>query len=392
MKTRNQMTYIDNGATSFPKPEGVLEAFMEFAKKVGASPERGAYESAHEAERMIYHTRELIAKLLGAKDPDRIAFAKNATEALNLAIFGLIKNGDKVVTTRMEHNAVIRPLIELERQGKIEVLWAQVTPKGRLDLEQLFELAETPGVTMVITTGIANSTGVIVPFWQIGDFCRQRGITYIVDGAQLAGVYPVNVEEDDIDILAFTGHKGLYGVPGTGGLYISEHVESAVHPLIWGGTGGHSDLPTMPSELPDRFEAGTPNTPGIVALGTGVEWVLDRGVENIHQHKQQLLTIMLEMLRDVPGLKLFGPQTDIDRTAIVPVTIDGTNPKDVAKILWDRYKIAVRAGCHCAPQIHFDLGAPKGTTRFSFGEFNTVDDAEYAAEAIIEIAKEAGNR
>ncbi len=388
MKTRDKMTYLDNGATSFPKPAGVIEAFSDFARNVGASPGRGAYEPAQIAEAKIYATRESLAKLLGANAPYEIVFTKNATEALNLAIFGLVHEGDKVVTTRMEHNAVIRPLIELEKRGIIEVLWTEVDDNGRLNLEQFIEFLETPGVSLAVTTGIANSTGVIVPFWQIGRFCRERGIIYLVDGAQLCGVYPVNVVEDSIDLLAFTGHKGLYGVPGTGGLYMNKKMKNKLHPLIWGGTGGHSDLPTMPDELPEKYEAGTPNTPGIVALGVGVDWVLSQTVEKIHQHKQELLSTMLDILRDVHNIELFGPKDDIDRTAVVPVIIPSMDPKEVANILWERYKIAVRAGLHCAPQIHFDLGAPQGTVRFSFGASNTVEDAKYAAEAIIEIAND----
>ncbi|MCD6531074.1 cysteine desulfurase [bacterium] len=388
MEPRSSITYLDNGATSYPKPEGVIEAYVDYAKNVGASPGRGTYEPAEIAEEKIDATRALVAKLLGAESPERIIFTKNATEALNLVFFGLLQPGDKVVTTRMEHNAVLRPLNELERRGVIEIKWASLTPDGRLDLEHLFELADDPKVRLVATTGIANTTGVIVPFWEIGRFCRERDILYLVDGAQLAGVYPVNVVEDNIDLLAFTGHKGLYGVPGTGGLYIHEGLEHKINPLLWGGTGILGDLPGMPDQLPIKFEAGTPNTPGIVALGEGVRWVLETGVEKIHEHKRQLLSVMLDGLRDAENIKLFGPQDDRDRTAIVPVVIPGAAPEEIAAKLWNRYKIAVRAGCHCAPLIHFDLGEPRGTVRFSFGAFNTTEDAEYAVEALIEIAKE----
>ncbi len=388
MEPKGEMTYLDNGATSYPKPEGVIESYAEYAKNIGASPGRGTYEPAEIAEEKIDNTRRLIAQLIGAEAPERIIFTKNATEALNLVFFGLLQPGDKVVTTRMEHNAVLRPLHALERRGIIEVKWANLTPDGRLDLEHLFELASDPAVRMVATTGIANSTGVIVPFWEIGSFCRERDIIYLVDAAQLAGVYPVNVVEDAIDLLAFTGHKGLYGVPGTGGLYIREGLEKKIEPLLWGGTGILGDLPGMPEEIPIKFEAGTPNTPGIVALGEGVKWVLEQTPEKIHEHKRHLLSVMLDALKDADGVRLFGPQDDRDRTAIVPVVIPGVDPREVARKLWDRYKIAVRAGCHCAPLIHFDLGEPRGTVRFSFGAFNTVEDAQYAASAVIEIARE----
>ncbi|RKZ34963.1 cysteine desulfurase [bacterium] len=388
MKSRDKITYLDNGATTFPKPPEVIKAYADFCKNIGASPGRGSYEPAEITEQKINHTREYISKLIGADDPQRIVFTKNATEALNMAIFGILQKGDKVVTTRMEHNSVIRPLLELERSGIIEVFWANVTDNGRLDIEHLLELMEIPDVKLVVTTGIANSTGVILPFWQIGEYCRENDIIYLVDGAQLCGVYPVNVLEDNIDMLAFTGHKGMYGVPGTGGLYVGKKVEKMLKPLLWGGTGGQGDLPSMPDVLPTKFEAGTPNSPGIIALGEGVQWVIRKSVEAIHQHKQNILSIMLELLRDEKNIKLFGPKDDMDRTAIVPVVIPGSNPKDIAKSMWNRYNIAVRAGCHCAPHIHFDLGEPQGTVRFSFGTMNTVEDAEYAAEAIIDIANE----
>ncbi len=379
--------YLDNAATTFPKPPEVLEAYVDYLRRVGASPSRGIYGAALEAGRLLFETRRAIAKIIGAPKPERVIFTKNATEALNLAIFGVVKPGWKVVTTRMEHNAVIRPLLELERRGTIEILWAELQRDGRLNLEHLFELAQKDGVRLVVTTGISNVTGVVVPFWQIGEFCRERDLIYLVDGAQLVGTYPVNVVEDCIDMLAFTGHKSLYGVPGTGGLYVGERVVELA-PLLWGGTGGQSRLPDMPKVFPDGYEAGTPNTPGIVALGAGANWVLQRGVEKIHQHKQRLLRTMLASLRGADGIRLFGPQDDIDRTAIIPVVVDGQEPKAVAQKLWERYRIAVRAGLHCAPHIHEDLGAPEGTVRFSFGALNTEDDAKRAAEAITQIASE----
>ncbi len=391
MEPRTTMTYLDHGATSYPKPDGVIEAYYEYAKNVGASPSRGGYATALEAGRLIFKTRSLLAQLFHVEDPSRIIFTKNATEALNLVFFGLLKHGDRVVTTRMEHNAVIRPLIELQRRGVIEVFWANSTQDARLDLDHLFELAKKPGVKLVVTTGICNATGVILPIREIGKFCREHDLIYLVDGAQLAGVYPVNVEEDMIDLLAFTGHKGLYGVPGTGGLYIGERVQK-LRPLLFGGTGTRSDLETMPEDMPDRFEAGTPNTPGIVALGKGVEWVLSYGVDRIHEHKVKLLNIMHEGLKNFEGIRLFGPQGTEERTAIVPVIFNRLSPRAAAKRLWDNFMIAIRAGLHCAPHIHFDLGAPEGTARFSFGANNTEEDAQYAVYAIKEVAKESLER
>ncbi len=387
---REKITYLDNGATSFPKPEGVLEAYINFSKNIGASPARGGYATAIEAGRLIFKTRLTLAKILGVEDPARIILTKSATEALNLIFFGYLKPGDKVVSTRMEHNAVIRPLRYLQKKGIIEVLWTRITEDGRLDLDNFIKLAQTSGVKMVVTTGIANSTGVILPVREIGKFCRDRGIVYVVDGAQMAGVYPVNVERDNIDVFVFTGHKGLYGVQGTGGFFFAEHVQ--IQPLILGGTGTRSELDVMPEEIPARFEAGTPNTPGIVALGVGVEWVLGKGIENIHKHKQEILKVMHEKLVDIEGVRTFGPQDIRDRTAIVPIILDCLSPQQTAYKLWQDFKIAVRAGLHCAPHIHGDLGAEKGTVRFSFGINNTIDDALCAVEAIKSIASECKNK
>ena len=388
IERRKEMLYLDNGATSYPKPEAVIDSYAKYLREVGASPSRGGYETAITAGRKVFETRMNISKLFGSSNPERIIFTKNATEALNLAIFGLLSDGDSVVTTRMEHNAVIRPLLQLEREGKIKIHWAKLTDRGRLDIEHLFELISSNKVKLVITTGMANVTGVVVPFWEIGKFCRERDILYLVDGAQLAGSYPVNVEEDFIDLLAFTGHKSLYGVPGTGGLYIGDRAEKHIKPLIWGGTGGYSELPDMPDLIPDKYEAGTPNTPGIVALGEGVRWLLEKGVESIHLHKRELLRIVLDGLKKIDGVNLFGPDDDVDRSSTIPFTIDGIKPQKIAQLLWNRYKIAIRAGLHCAPHIHQDLGAPDGTARLSFGAFNTKEDAEYAIAAVEEIAKE----
>ncbi len=388
IKPRDKMLYLDNGATSYPKPDVVIEKCANYIRDVGASPSRGGYETAIEAGRQVFETRNNLSKLLGAASPDKIIFTKNATEALNLAIFGMLSDGDKVVTTRMEHNAVIRPLLELERQGKIKVFWAKLKSDGRLDIEHFFELALKNDVKMVITTGMANVTGVIVPFWEIGKFCREHNILYLVDAAQLAGSYRVNIEEDFIDLFAFTGHKALYGVPGTGGLYIGERAKK-LRPLIWGGTGGYSDLPDLPDIVPDKYEAGTPNTPGIAALGAGVKYILERGIDNIHLHKEKLLQTVIDGLQNIPRVKLFGPTDSTDRSSTIPFNIDGMKPKKVAQLLWNRYKIAVRAGLHCAPLIHQDLGVPDGTVRFSFGAFNTIEDAQYAVEAVREISVSA---
>ena len=383
----NEVLYLDNGATSFPKPDIVVESYSSYLCEIGASPSRGGYKSAIEAGRVVFQTRKSIAELIGAKKPSRIIFTKNATEALNLAIFGLLRQGDRVVTTRMEHNAVIRPLLKLERDGVVKVFWARTREDGRLDVEHLFELAEKPGVKMVITTGMSNVTGVVPPLREIGSFCRERDIIYLVDGAQLLGSYPVNVEEELIDMLAFTGHKAMYGVPGTGGLFVGDRVKS-LKPMLWGGTGGFSELPEMPDIFPDKFEAGTPNTPGIAALGAGVRWVMQQGVDKIRDRKSRILRVMLKRLGEIPGVKLFGPTDEADRGATIPFTLDEVKPQKVAQLLWKRYKIAVRAGLHCAPHIHQDLGAPGGTVRFSFGALNSIEDAHTAAQALQELVKD----
>ncbi len=387
MKRRDKTTYLDNGATSFPKPPEVLTTFCDYVSNIGASPGRGTYRAAEIASEKIEDTRNVLAKLFNAPAPCRMIFTKNATEGMNLALFGILQPGDKVVTSRMEHNAVIRPLAELERRGIIDVLWTKLTPDARLDMAALYENMSQRGVALVVLTGISNSTGVINPIGEIGEFCSKHNILFMVDGAQLCGTYPVDIVRDKIDILVFTGHKSLFGVPGTGGVYISERFESRIKPFVFGGTGTMSDIPEMPAKLPGRYEAGTPNTPGIVALGAGASWVLSRGVEKIHAHKVELLEIMHNRLLGVDRVKLFGPQDTTNRSGVFPIIVEGFDVKELSGRLWNDYGIATRAGCHCAPHLHIDLGYPKGTTRFSFGAFNTTDDAEYATESILDILR-----
>lgn len=369
--------YLDHGSTSFPKPKEVVDAYVHYATGIGVSPGRGAYEPAIDAGRAIFNTRKAIAKLINAPLADRIILTKNATEALNIAIFGYLKPGDKVVSTKMEHNAVIRPLLHLQRKGIIDVFWADLNDDATLNMGHFYELANQPGVKMVAVTGISNVTGVVNPLGEIGEFCRKRGITFLVDGAQLLGAYPVDVQAENIDMLAFTGHKCLLGPPGTGGLYVREGI--CLEPLLYGGTGGQSELETMPDAVPERYEAGTPNTPGIYALGVAVEYIMNYGVEKIRNHKKEILQIVLDGLSDVPGIRLLGPNDTNNRTAIVPMVLDGISAEQVGQILWKKFRIAIRAGMHCAPMIHRHFGV-SGTARYSFGLTNTKEDAVYAVE------------
>lgn len=369
--------YLDHGSTSFPKPEEVVKAYMHYMTTIGVSPGRGAYEPAIEAGRAIFNTRRAIAKLINAHSPERIILTKNATEALNISILGYLKPGDKVVSTLMEHNAVIRPLLHLQKKGIIKVLWADLNDDATLNMKHFYELASQNGIKMVAMTGISNVTGLINPLGEIGEFCKKRGITFLVDGAQMVGAYPVDVRAENIDILAFTGHKCLLGPPGTGGLYVRDGIW--LEPLLYGGTGGQSELEDMPEIIPDKYEAGTPNTPAIYALGKAVEFVMNYGIERAHKHKRELLQIVIEGLSGVRGIRLLGPNDTNNRTAIVPMVFDGVPAEQVAQTLWKRFKIAVRAGMHCAPLIHkrFNISS---TVRYSFGITNTSEDATHAVE------------
>lgn len=379
------MIYFDNAATSFPKPTIVYDRIMEVMKEYGANPGRAGHKMALKAGREIYETREILAKLFNIKNPMNVIFTFNCTDGLNLGIKGILKAGDHVVTTSMEHNSVLRPLKHLGREG-VEVTIVQGDSKGRVSPSDI-ESAIKSNTKMIITTHVSNLTGTIMPIMEIGKIARKHGLIYMVDGAQSAGVYDIDVEKMNIDLLAFPGHKGLLGPQGTGGLYIREDLK--LKELKEGGTGSASDILYQPDILPDKFESGTPNAPGIIGLGEGVKYILETGMGNIRKKEEELTSHFIEELLKIDGIKIYGPLNAKEQGAVVTLNIRDEDSSEVSYILDEEYNIGVRSGLHCAPLAHKTVGSFKqGAVRFSFGPFNTHEEIEMGVKAIKKISKE----
>ncbi|MEW6188998.1 MAG: aminotransferase class V-fold PLP-dependent enzyme [Actinomycetota bacterium] len=372
------MIYLDNAATSYPKPKPVMEAIAECFKRAG-SPGRGAHKMALAASRVILETRELLAELFNVKDSANIVFTLNATEAINLGLKGLLKPGDHVITTSMEHNAVTRPLKDLEAQG-IKVTKIKCSQEGHLDLDDLRD-SISQDTKIIVMTHASNVTGTLMPIEAAGEIAREKAIFFMVDAAQTAGIFSIDVEDMNIDLLAFCGHKGLLGPQGTGGLYINPNID--LKELKQGGTGGYSEAPFQPRIRPERYEAGTPNTPGIAGLGASLKFIRDIGLQSIHDLERDLTLHLLEGLKKVPRIKLYGPQAGEERAPVVSLNVEGMNPHEVEFILDQTFDITVRAGLHCAPDAHRTIGTEElGAVRFSIGYFNTMEDIDQTIEAI----------
>jgi cysteine desulfurase/selenocysteine lyase len=384
-----RLIYLDNAATSWPKPTEVKEAMVAFLDRVGANPGRSGHRLSVEAGRIVYEAREALADLFHAPDPLRIAFGLNATDALNLALHGLLQPGDHVVTSSMEHNSVMRPLRALERQG-VEVTVVPCSPEGLLDPRDV-ERALRPHTRMVVLTHASNVVGTLLPIREVGEIARRHGVLFAVDAAQTAGAVPIDMEADAVDILCFTGHKALLGPMGTGGLVLGERVDpSDLRPLRQGGTGSRSEFEEHPDFLPDLCEAGTPNAVGLAGLLAGVRWVQERGVEAIRAHEQALTTRLLEGLGEVPGVTVYGPRDAARQTGTVSFNVEGLEPSEVGLVLDEEYGVLCRVGLHCAPAAHRTLGTfPRGTVRFAVGCFTTLEEVDAAVEAVRAIARRA---
>lgn len=375
--------YLDNAATSWPKPESVYRAVDHFNRKLGASPGRGSHRRSVISGQILLETRESLAGLFNIKDSSRIAFTVNVTEAINIALKGLLDPGDHVVISSMEHNAVVRPLHALKDKG-VELTVVRCSPDGTLD-PSLLEQALTLRTRLVCLLHASNITGTIMPVAEVGRIVRRKGILFMVDAAQSAGVLPVDVEEQNIDLLAFTGHKGLLGPQGTGGLYIRPGLD--VRPLVEGGTGSQSERVDQPDFMPDRFESGTPNTPGIAGLNAGVQFIQETGLEKIRQHEQELTDALIQGLREIKGVILYGPCDSRRQTAVVSFNIEDRDCGEVSFLLDQKYGIQSRSGLHCAPLAHRTMGTLKrGACRLSPGFFNTMEDIHKVIKAVYEIA------
>jgi cysteine desulfurase family protein len=375
--------YLDNAATSWPKPPSVWEAMERNMKESAANPGRGNHAMSVKASRVVFDARKRLARLFRIGNPNDIAFTMNATHALNLAIQGLLKRGDHVVATSLEHNSVRRPLEALKRKIGIDVTYVPTDAKGILKREDV-EGAITARTKLIAVTHSSNLLGTIIPIGDIGEIARRKNIRLLVDSAQSAGVLPIDVENMGIDLLAFPGHKGLMGPQGTGGLYIHPNVE--LEPLMYGGTGSKSEEPEQPLIRPDRYEAGTPNTVGLAGLTEGVNFVLKETPQAIHA-KELLLTFeLMEGLQRIPGITLLGPDIGEERTAIVTFLLDGVDPSEMAFLLDQQFGIAVRAGFHCTPLGHETAGSyDTGAVRASPGYFTQESDIVSLIDAISEI-------
>lgn len=380
------MIYLDNAATSYPKPESVYRAADEFLRQHGANPGRGGHKMAVAAGEVVHETRRRLAKLFHIADPSRIVFTLNATEALNLGLKGLLRDGDHVVTSSIEHNSVTRPLKALETKGVTNTK-VHCSSEGWLDPDDV-ERAITPRTPLIVVLHASNVTGTIQPIEEIGDIARRHGLVFMVDAAQSAGGLPIDVEKAHIDLLAFPGHKGLLGPPGTGGLYIGEGVN--LTPLREGGTGSRSESEIQPESLPDRYESGTLNSVGIASLGAGVAFLLEKGIAEVREHEARLPKRLLEGLAGIKGMRLYGPQDEGKQVGVVSFNIAGWGPQDLSAALDQSFDIAVRAGLHCAPYAHRTIGTfPEGAVRLSLGYFNTLEEINYTLKCIRRLATAA---
>jgi cysteine desulfurase family protein len=381
------MIYFDNPATSWPKPPQVKEAMVKFMEEVGANPGRSGHSLSIEAARIVYETREALSVLFHVRDSSRIVFTLNATESINLALKGLLRPKDHVITSSMEHNSVMRPLRDLEKKG-IELTIVPCFGEGTLDPKEVEKKIQST-TRMIVLNHASNVTGTLLPITAVGKMARAHNLLFLVDAAQTAGAYPIDVERDGIDLLAFTGHKSLYGPQGTGGLVIGERIdEKEMIPLKQGGTGSRSEFEEQPDFLPDRFESGTPNGVGIAGLLAGIRFVLKKGVEEIRQSEMALIEKLIMGLKKIPRVKLYGPERQEDRVATLSFNFVHLSPSNGALRLEKEFGILCRPGLHCAPAAHHTIGTfPEGTIRFGLGAFNGEAEVETAIRAVSLISK-----
>ncbi|MDR7854981.1 aminotransferase class V-fold PLP-dependent enzyme [Tissierella sp.] len=379
------MIYFDNAATSFPKPKIVYDEIMNAMVGYGANPGRSGHKLALQASRGVFGTRETISKLFNIKSPMNVVLTFNCTESLNMAIKGVLKPGDHVITTSMEHNSVLRPIVSLEKLG-IKNTIVQGDSFGRINPEDIKNCIR-PNTKLIVTTHISNLTGTIMDIGAIGEIAKSHGILYLVDGAQSAGVYNIDVDKMNIDMLAFPGHKGLLGPQGTGGLYIREGIE--ITETFQGGTGSISHSLVQPDVMPDKFESGTPNAPGIVGLGAGIKHIMKIGIDTIREKEEALTKHFIEEARKIVGVKLYGTLEMGSHAPVVALNVKEADSSEVSYILDEEYNIAVRPGLHCAPLAHKTIGTfEQGVVRFSFGYENTHEEIDFAIKALKDIAKE----
>jgi len=380
----NKLIFLDNGATSYPKPEEVYQYMDYFYRNFGVNPGRSGYDLCMEAGLVVEETRALLTGFFHGTDPNRLCFGYNSTDALNLAISGLLRPGDHAITTTLEHNSVLRPLYHLSLQG-VEVDYVPFDGRGFVDPDEIRKRFR-PNTRLVVVNHASNVIGTVQPIAAIGRLCREAGIPFAIDASQSAGKVPIDMEAQFLDVVAFTGHKSLLGPTGIGGLYVREGVEIRITRA--GGTGVRSAVRTHLEEYPYRLEYGTPNVMGIAGLKAGVTWVTQKGMEAIHAEEMRLAGLLLDGLRAIPRVRLYCLDGLDDHIAVLALNLEGMDAADVGTMLDVDFGIACRTGLHCAPRVHEQLGTDKihGAVRFGIGPFNTEEHIGKAVEAVGKIA------
>lgn len=382
------MIYLDNAATSFPKPREVLDGMVESYCRLGVSPGRGGYDLATEAEEVVARTRLQVARFFGAPDPNRVVFASNATDALNLALLGMLDPGDHVVSTRLEHNSVLRPLFHLRQLGCIDYDLVPFDGRGFVDPDRLAGALRS-NTRLVVLSHASNVLGTVQPVAEVGRICASRSVPLLIDTAQSAGQIPIDMTAWHVSAVAFTGHKALMGPSGIGGLVCSPDLQ--IRSTRFGGTGLESRSPVHTQTFPHRLEAGTLNLLGIIGLSLGIDFLQRAGIADIRQREMSLVRRLHEGLAQIEGVTLYTRTSDERRVPLLLCNVGGMSPSDVGTILDGDYGIAVRTGLHCAPLVHADLGTdPRGAVRFSIGFFNGEKDVDAAVAAMADISHEGG--
>lgn len=376
------MIYLDNAATTMQKPQAVIDAVVAAMSSMGNAG-RGANEASLSASRVIYDTRDKLCRFFGGKNPRQLVFTNNSTESLNIAVKGLLHPGDHVITTMLEHNSVLRPLYEMEKKG-VKLTIIKSNEKGTFSLKDMEE-AIVPETRMIVCTNGSNLTGNYVDIEKVGEMAHAHGILFVVDASQTAGVFPIDVQKMHVDVLCFTGHKGLLGPQGIGGMYVREGVH--IRPLKSGGSGVQTYSRQHPSEMPTALEAGTLNGHGIAGLNAAVDYINGVGMDTIREKEQGYMRRFYEGVKEISGVKLYGDFTSFNRCPIVTLNIGDYDSSEVSDELLTEYGISTRPGGHCAPLMHEALGtAEQGAVRFSFSHYNTDEEVDTAIEAVRELA------
>ncbi len=378
--------YADNAATTYPKPRQVGESLLNYINNIGVNISRGNYEHSYSTARVVFETRELLCELFNFNNPLNVVFTSNITESLNIIIKGFLKRGDHVLVSSMEHNAVIRPLHSILRNG-VEYITLPCDKHGKLSVE-LVENSIQNNTKLILINHVSNVFGTIQNIQEIGNLCKKKGIHFVIDSAQSAGILPIDFQKLNLSALPFTGHKGLLGPQGTGGILFRDDFAAMVKPFREGGTGSFSEQEFQPEILPDKFESGTLNIPGIFGLNAGIKYIKEVGLSTIWHHEQELSKLFLDNILNIDGITLHGINSIQDRTAVFSITIDNMDCAEAGYLLDKEFGIMTRTGIHCSPLAHKTMGTfPEGTIRFSFGLFNTKEDVLYISKALQQLSR-----